>query len=713
VKILYVEDNAADIELTRRALTKQLPHMELVVAYTVSEAQRILADINPIPFDILLLDVYLPDGEGLDIIRYVRANGIYVATVLLTASGDEKTVIQAIKLGATDYLIKRNDYLERLPKTLIYVLSRFHTQTLRHNLSLTVLYAEHNSGDAEITIRYFKRHAPHIHMKTVIGGEAVIAALVKAGNRDIDVLLIDYRLVGMDALELIKELRDIQGIDLPTVLITSRGSEEVAAHALRMGVADYIMKDSGYLERLPYVLEHAHIQTELLKERARLEYLATYDGLTGLLNRNQFCQRASRAFERAISNQTFCALLMIDLDNFKFVNDSFGHPAGDSLLNLFAKRLHDCVREQDGCGRFGGDEFLVLLDAIIDIDQAARMAQRIAEALTPEFLVENQYIVLSASIGISIFPTDGLDVDTLIRNADTAMYNAKAEGRSQYRFFTSSMNERVEQRFKLEADLRRALERGEFSLVFQPQFNLKTLAPTGFEALLRWRHPKRGLISPDDFIPVAEQCGLILPIGQWVLREACRLIRAWLEQGQAASKIAVNVSAKQFRSKNFIDNVTALLAEFNLNFDHLEIELTESVMADDIDHAQAILQELKAIGAHISVDDFGTGYSSLAYLKRFPITTLKIDRSFVRDITTDPEDAAIATAIINLAHTLGMTVVAEGVETWRQLEFLKQRDCDRVQGFLLSMPLAADDVIPFLREWNPGQHFRQLETSLL
>jgi len=696
MKLLYVEDNPLDADLTRRVLTKNLPDIGLNIASTVKEALAHLELEDKVPFDILLLDVSLPDGDGLEILCHARAKGISAAAALLTGSGDEKTVIQALKLGAADYVVKRADYLDRLPQTLERVLNYNRKKSLRQNVPLSVLYAEQNTGDVDLTERFFRRNAKHIRIKSVLGGKALLAEFKQGSATKYDVMLLDYRLAGMDALELIKELREIYFCDLPIVLVTGRGSEDVAAQALRFGVSDYVIKDPGYLDRLPTILEHAYAQAELVRERSRLEYLATYDGLTGLLNRSQFCHRANRVFTRAKQQQSHCAVLIIDLDNFKYVNDSFGHPIGDNLLRLFATRLLACIREEDICGRFGGDEFLVLLDQIIDVDHAARITNRIAEIMTSGFPVQGQQVVLSASIGISIYPDDGANIDVLIRNADTAMYQAKSSGRNQHRFFTESMNKEVEQRFKLESDLRKALEREEFFLVFQPQFDINTLRLVGLEALLRWNHPERGTIEPNEFIPTAEQCGLILPIGEWVLRNAFHHLQQWIQLGAPPKKVAINISAKQFRSVNFISGLLNILNQYGLSFDMIELELTESAMAEDMDNAVEILNELKKVGANIAIDDFGTGYSSLAYLKRFPISTLKIDHSFVQDVNSNPEDAAIATAIINLGHTLGMVVVAEGVKTNEQLEFLKEKSCDHAQGFLLSRPISKDEVAELL-----------------
>lgn len=695
MRLLYLEDNSTDADLTCRALARALPNLDVEVAHDLAAARSLLAGERP--FDLALLDMRLPDGDGLEILAEIRARQLPTATVMLTGSGDEQSVIRAFKLQADDYLVKRADYLARLPATLTHAQERFEQEKQRRSRPLGVLYAEHNRDDAELARMHFARYAPHIRLDVVPGTQGVLERLAGEQARPYQVLLLDYRLAGMDALELIKTLRQVYGIDLPIVMVTGRGSEETAAAALRLGVSDYLIKDVGYLDKLPAVLEHAYAHAELGSERVRLHYLATYDELTGLLNRAEFRGRAERSLSRAHRLGERCALLLVDLDDFKVVNDTFGHGAGDELLQGFANRLRQALREEDLCGRFGGDEFLILLEGVDQAGGAAHTARRIAEILLERLPAGNQDTVVNASIGIAIFPEDGQDIDSLVKNADTAMYKVKAGGRSHYRFFDQTMNDEVSERFQIETDLRQGLERKEFFLVYQPQVNLGTGEVVGVEALIRWRHPLRGLIGPDRFIPIAESGALIMPLGEWVLDEACRQLKAWDQAGLPALRMAVNLSARQFRSGGLDATVQRVIAHHGLDPWRLELELTETAMADNPDVARQSLEQLKSIGVSIAIDDFGTGFSSLSCLKSYPLDRLKIDKSFVGEIGRNANGTAISEAVVGLARLLGLESLAEGVEEGGQMEFLKERGCPLGQGYYISRPLEAEAFVAWLK----------------
>jgi diguanylate cyclase (GGDEF)-like protein len=391
------------------------------------------------------------------------------------------------------------------------------------------------------------------------------------------------------------------------------------------------------------------------------------------------------------------AVLFLDLDGFKHINDSLGHPAGDKILQSIAKRLMGCVRGSDTVSRQGGDEFIVLLSELDSVEDATASARRILKAVAEAHSIDLHDLHITTSIGVSIYPDDGGDAETLIKNADTAMYQAKENGRQSYQFFKPAMNVRAVERQSVEESLRRALERKEFKLQYQPKIDISTGVITGAEALLRWTHPSRGLVSPARFIPVAEDCGLILPIGAWVLREACTQARAWLDQGLPLATMAVNVSAMEFRDENFLQGLFEILGETGLDPDYLELELTESVLMKQAESTASILQVLRDRGVKVAIDDFGTGYSSLSYLRKFPVDALKIDQSFVRQISTLGDDATIVTAVIGMAHSLGLRVVAEGVETLDELEFLRVRQCDEAQGFYFSRPVPPRHFADLLR----------------
>jgi len=432
-----------------------------------------------------------------------------------------------------------------------------------------------------------------------------------------------------------------------------------------------------------------------------ITHTAEHDFLTGLSNRMLLSQKISQAIAMAKRHGNKVAVLFLDLDGFKHINDSLGHQIGDKLLQSVAKRLVACVRGSDTVSRQGGDEFVALLAEVQRPEDAAVMAQRMLQALAEPHSIDKHDLHITTSIGVSIYPDDGLDSETLIKNADTAMYQAKENGRHGYQFFMPAMNVRAVERQSIEMGLRRALERGEFELHYQPKINLRTGAISGAEALLRWTHPTRGVVSPAEFIPVAEDCGLILPIGAWVLREACQQARAWVGAGLPAVTVAVNVSAVEFRDENFLESVFAILRETGLDPKSLELELTESVLMTRVESTAAILQALRERGVQVAIDDFGTGYSSLSYLRKFPVDALKIDQSFVRQICGAGEDSAIVTAVISMARNLKLRVIAEGVSTLEELEFLQANECDEAQGYYFTAAIPPEQFARLLRTGMP------------
>ena len=438
--------------------------------------------------------------------------------------------------------------------------------------------------------------------------------------------------------------------------------------------------------------------TERKKAAERLNYLAQYDSLTGLPNRSLFRDRLAHDLEQARRSGRPAALLFIDLDGFKVVNDTLGHAMGDKLLQQVAARLKDCVRRGDTVGRFGGDEFGVILVHLAKPGDAGMVAQKINDSLAEAFDLAGHRTFVSASIGITLYPGDATDPDTLSMNADTAMYRAKEQGRNTYQFFTPEMNARAMQRMQMEAAMRLALERGEFVLHYQPKVDLASGTICGIEALLRWMDPKRGLVSPGEFIPLLEETGLIIPVGEWVMREACGQIASWQAAGLKVPPVAVNLSSRQFQDKQLEETMRRIIAQSGVDPALLQLEITESLLMRDPKAAERVLRGLKSAGVKLSIDDFGTGYSSLAYLRRFPLDVLKIDRAFVKDIVANPDDAAITLAVINLAHSLTLRVVAEGVETEAQLNLLSLHGCDEMQGYYFSRPVPAAELEAMVRE---------------
>jgi diguanylate cyclase (GGDEF)-like protein len=430
----------------------------------------------------------------------------------------------------------------------------------------------------------------------------------------------------------------------------------------------------------------------------RIHFMANHDELTGLPNRTLLKDRLTQALLYAEQYDRWATVAFIDLDNFKFVNDSLGHNAGDELLKIVANRMVHCVGATDTVVRLSGDEFVILLfDQPKSIDIITAVLQKIQAAIAEPICVDGHDFQVTCSIGLANYPNDGTDVDMLLANADAAMYRAKEIGRDNFQFYAPECNTKVHEKFLLQKELRSAIARSEFELVYQPQVDLRTGRLFAVEALIRWPNPMRGMVPPAKFIPIAEETGLIVPIGDWVLREACRQNKSWQDAGLPPMAICVNVSARQFKEKNWVRRVASTLGETGLDARYLELELTESLIMQDVEQAIATMRELQILGVQLSIDDFGTGYSSLAALKRFPVARLKIDKSFIDDIPDDENDKAVAGAVISLGQKLNLRVIAEGVETEAQVAFLRENNCDEMQGYYFSKPLPASDLEKLIR----------------
>jgi diguanylate cyclase (GGDEF)-like protein/PAS domain S-box-containing protein len=479
------------------------------------------------------------------------------------------------------------------------------------------------------------------------------------------------------------------GITVNCVLMSRDGAE----YAVESSVAPIRDRTSRFIGTV--IVFHDVSAARALS--AQMAHSAQHDVVTSLPNRLLLNDRITQAVALARRNQKSVAVIFLDLDHFKNINDSLGHATGDKLLQSVSRRLLASVRKSDTVSRQGGDEFVILLSETTNPEDAATSANKIILSLSGPHSIEGLDLHIDGSIGISVYPGDGEDAETLIKNADTAMYHAKEHGRNNFQFFEAEMNSRAVERQSLESGLRLALERSEFLLHYQPKVNLGTGEVTGVEALIRWLQPDRGLVPPSQFIPIAEDSGLILPIGRWVLREACRQAREWQEAELPFKRISVNVSATEFRHKDFVEGVRSILAETGFDACRLDLELTEGVLMDDAESTASVLKALKAMGVHLAVDDFGTGYSSLSYLQQFPIDVLKIDQSFVRQISGDPNDTAIVRAIIDMGKNLKQRVIAEGIETQDQLAFLQARHCSEGQGYLFSRPLPAAQCAALLQ----------------
>jgi diguanylate cyclase (GGDEF)-like protein len=480
---------------------------------------------------------------------------------------------------------------------------------------------------------------------------------------------------------------------VPIIVLTGHDDRTVALSAVKTGAQDYLVK--GKLDR-ELLLRSMQYSIERKRYQVQLEYQANYDALTGLPNRNLLHDRLRQSvfaqrFVRSIG------VVFLDIDHFKFVNDSLGHNTGDKLLQKVAERLSASVRDGDTVARLGGDEFILILNDQTGQEVIYRAMQRIIGKVAEPIEIDGEELTVTASAGISLYPQDGPDVETLLKNADAAMYRAKEKGRNNFQFYTAEMNRQVNERLKMEGSLRRALERGELELYYQPRIHVPSGALVGCEALLRWRHPELGLTLPERFIGLAEETGLIVPIGEWVIKSACAQARAWQKKERAPIAVSVNLSMRQFRQEALAGAVDDALRHSGLDPRLLEMELTESLVMQDTEIAIRVLERLRLTGVEISVDDFGTGHSSLSYLTRLPISALKIDQSFVQDVkgTGGPDEGIVAQAIISLAHNLKLKVVGEGVETQAQFEFLKKHSCDEVQGYHFGRPMPAQEFERF------------------
>jgi len=562
-----------------------------------------------------------------------------------------------------------------------------------------VLLIEDNPGDARL-IREMLAEEPEspfqLHFAERLA--AGLELLSKAGEGASPALvLLDLSLPDSFGLETFAKVY-AHSPQIPIIVLTGNDDQTVALSAVKGGAQDYLVKSRLDKELL---LRSMQYSIERKRYQVQLEHQANYDALTGLPNRNLLHDRLRQAVYAQRSPRAM-AVVFIDLDHFKFVNDSLGHGVGDKLLRGMADRLRGVLREGDTVARLGGDEFVLILNDQSSEEVIFRAMQRITQELSQPMMIDGKELYVTCSAGISLHPQDGDDVDTLLKNADAAMYRAKDAGRNNFQFFTSEMNERINERLSLENALRRALERNEFLLHFQQKIDLRTGRLTGAEALVRWAHPEMGVLRPERFIPLAEETGLIVKIGEWVMHETCRQVRAWLDRGLDPGLVSVNLSARQFRQEGLVRSVSRILEETGIDSRHLEIELTESMVMHNVTTAIATLHGLKSLGLTLSVDDFGTGYSSLAYLKDLPIDTLKIDRSFVRAIGegVSGQEGVIAQAVISLGHALHLKVIAEGVETERQVGFLRRHGCDEVQGFFYGEPQAPEVYAKLLEHAN-------------
>jgi diguanylate cyclase (GGDEF)-like protein/PAS domain S-box-containing protein len=691
-RLLLVEDNPGDVRLLREMFNEPGSHnIELMCAESMNEAEKHLVEHA---VDLVLLDLGLSDAQGLDAVRRAHAAAPRVPLVVLTGLDDETVATRALQEGAQDYLIKGQIETRGLLRAIRYAIERKIMEEALFDEKERALITLNSIGDAVISTDI----TGNITFLNPAAESTTGWSWQEAAGRPMAEV---FRILDATSREATPNpLEKVVGQDRtvhlpPSCLLIRRDGLEIPIDDAVSPIHDRQGQVSGAV----IVFRDVSAAHDMA---LRMTHSAQHDFLTGLPNRMLLNDRIGRAIASAPRHSKHVAVLFLDLDGFKHINDSLGHPTGDRLLQSVAHRLVECVRASDTVSRQGGDEFVVLLSEAAQWVDAAAVARRMLQAVAEPHGIDQHILHVTTSIGVSVYPDDGEDAETLIKNADTAMYQAKENGRQGYQFFTPAMNARAVERQSIEESLRRALEQREFMLLFQPKINLRTGAIVGAEALIRWAHPTRGLISPAQFIPIAEDCGLIVPIGNWVLRGACEQARAWADADLPDATIAVNVSARELTGERFLEGLFAILAETGLDPRSLEVELTESVLMKHPESAASILQALRSGGMQVAVDDFGTGYSSLSYLRKFAVDALKIDQSFVSQIASAGDDASIVTAVISMARSLKLRVVAEGVETLEQLAFLQALDCDEAQGFYFSRPVAPQEFAQLLRTGIPA-----------
>jgi diguanylate cyclase (GGDEF)-like protein/PAS domain S-box-containing protein len=685
LKLLLVEDDEDDYLLTSEVLC-EIAGVEIAITW-VTTLEMALDVLHTQSFDVCLSDYHLGQHTGLDLLNATIAQKLAVPIIMLTGQSDRDTDLAAMAAGASDYLVKTDITPAMVERSIRY--------TLNHASTLAALREKEQQY-------------------------ALVAQAANDGiwdwNWQTQTIYFSPRwlaILGYDREEL--QSTPQEWIDRIHTEDKARFEVELESHlsgenAVFRSEYRILHKDETYRWVLSQGLAVRNAQGSVLRiagsQTDLTHHVALFDQLTGLPSRALFLEQLKRAFSRAERQSGYqLAVLFLDCDRFKVVNDSLGHAIGDQLLQAVAQRLEDSLRPGDVVARLGGDEFAILLENLQSPQDAEHIATRINQSLTKFFSLEGHTVYISGSIGIAFNSQHSQQPEDLLRDADTAMYRAKAAGKSQYAVFEGTMHEQAQRSLQLETDLRCAIEAEQFQLFYQPIWSLETNSITGFEALIRWPHSERGMISPAEFIPIAEETGLIVPIGQWVIQEACRQMKIWKDQFPSAQPltVSVNLSARQFSDPNLVSHIQSTLAQTGFPPHRLKIEITETMIVENHQAAVQILTQLQAIGIQIQVDDFGTGYSSLSVLHNLPLDTLKIDISFVRLLETDPDNAEIVKVIIKLAQNLGMVAIAEGVETQSQLRQLKALGCDFAQGYLLAKPLPPLEIERLVAALEPAR----------
>ncbi len=675
IDALVIEDSQPDAEYLGELLSSErAPAFGIRSAGRMSEGLDLLAELR---FDVVLLDLGLPDSQGMDTLLTVRKKAAGMPIIILTGLADEEFAVNAIHQGADGYLLKG-----QIDRTLL-------VRTIRYAMERRRIMEELRKSEEQYRLLFDSNPFPlFVYSRDSLRLLAVNnAALHQYGySRE------EFLRLGVPDLHTDEERPRVQARIAAVSGIFRRPG--ITTHVRRDGtlitvdITTHDVPFNGYPARL--VL--AQDVTQLKKAEETIRYQAYHDLLTGLPNRDQLMIRLRLELVQHEKNRKKLAVLHIDLDRFRTINDTLGHAVGDKVIKAVTRRLGALVHKTDTLARIGSDEFIVLLADLERVEQAADFGQRLVDSMRKPLRVDSRELYTTVSVGISMYPEDGDSPEGILKNADIAVSSVKEWGRNNFQFFNPALNRRTVERLLLESSLRQSLERGEIEVRYQPQMSIKSGKMIGVEALSRWRHPVLGLLEPSQFIPVAEEIGFISAIDGWVLKTAALQNRKWIEAGLPPLTMGVNISAHQFQQPSFIDMVRRVLNETGLDPRYLDIEITESTAMRDIDRSVPNLMGLHDLGIDLSIDDFGTGYSSLNYLKRFPVHKLKIDKSFIHGLIEDRNDQAIVRAVIAMGHSLGLTVIAEGVETAEQYEFLKDAGCDEVQGYLFSEPMPAEKM---------------------
>lgn len=678
--ILVVEDDDSHAEMILRSFESSGEEYRLHAAELLRDARNAMDTRFP---SLILTDYRLPDGDGRELLEMVNGT---CPVIMMTSQGNEAVAVEAMKAGVQDYVVKSGEIFSEMPRLAQRALREWSLLNERKRMEESLHAREQEfralvENSPDCIVRY-DQECRRVYVNPAFEKLAGKPAAMLLGKTPTDAPVGSAR-VG---------LLNRQAVE--RVLAEGVAAEiEVGWEESGRGARCYLIRlvpEFDHNGALVSVLSSARDISELRSYQQQLHDLAFYDSLTGLSNRDMFNVRLTQSLAESTRHEQLLGLMFLDLDHFKIVNDIFGHNVGDRLLRESGERIRNTIRDYDTVARLGGDEFAIILPEVRKAEELGRVAQKLLNAFTEPFLIDGNEQFMSVSIGIAISPLDGTDMGELMQHADMAMFHAKTQGRNSFQFYSDSLTAQVAERQALENGLRKAVSQGELELFYQPKVKLLAGEPVGAEALLRWNHPERGMVPPDSFIGIAEDSGLIVGIGEWVLRKACLAACDWNRETTTPLKIAVNVSSRQFAANDFAKTVATVLEETGCRPEWLEIEITESLLLNGNEDNLRILEALHDMGITLAIDDFGTGYSALGYITRFPIDTIKIDRSFINDITSNPESAELVRAIISLASSLRMELVAEGVETSAQASYLSKCGCALAQGYLFGKPMPRD-----------------------